>query len=173
MSDIKAYDKAANRFHETLDIPNLPLTSWDVYSSHFLALCKNYKDITSLDLLAKKNLWAYDGQFRNELLNKQHVIVVTDAHLRIVHATENIVHMNGYSPKEIIGKKPNMFQGADTCAKTTETIRLAVKNKDPFEAVVLNYRKDGSAYKCWIKGEPIFNVSGEVVNFIAYEKEVA
>lgn len=173
MSEIKAYDKAANRFHESLDIPNLPLTSWDVYASYFLAICKNSRDIISLDLLAKNNQWAYQNEFGDELLNKQHVIVVTDAELRIVHATENIVNMNGYSPREIIGKKPNMFQGADTCPRTTDKIRSAVKNKRPFEAIVLNYRKDGSAYKCWIKGEPIFNRSGEVVNFIAYEKEVA
>jgi PAS domain S-box-containing protein len=173
MSEIKAYDKAANRFHDSLDIINLPLTSWDVYASHFFALCKNTKDITSLDLLSKNNQWAYENHFGDALLTKQHVIVVTDSQLRIVHATENIITMNGYSPKEVIGKKPNMFQGPGTCPKTTENIRLAVKNRAPFEAVVLNYRKDGSTYKCWIKGEPIFNTSGKVVNFIAYEKEVA
>ena len=173
MSEINAYDRAANKFHNSLDITNLPIVSWDMYSSHFLALCKNYKDITSLKLLAKKNKWANDHRPEFELLNKQHVIVVTDSQLRIVHATENIMNMNGYSPKEIIGKKPSMFQGADTCSKTTENIRIAVKNKSPFEAIVLNYRKDGSPYKCWIKGEPVFNRSGEVVNFIAFEKEVA
>jgi len=81
--------------------------------------------------------------------------------------------MNGYSPKDIVGKKPNMFQGSETCPETTRSIRSAVQNKTPFEAIIINYRKDGSSYKCWIKGEPVFNTSGEVVNFIAYEKEVA
>lgn len=173
MSEIKAYDKAANKFHDSLDINSLPITSWDMYAPHFVAVCKNYKDIESLSLLAETNEWSYQSHFANELLHKQQVIVVTDPQLKIVHATKNIIDMNGYEPHEIIGKRPTIFQGADTCKETSGAIRKAVQSKTPFETIILNYRKDGSTYKCWIKGEPVFNTSGEVVNFIAYEKEVA
>ncbi len=173
MSEIEAYDKAASKFHDSLDILNLPITSWDMYASHFLTICKHSNDIVSLDLLAKLNKWSYQNHYGNELLYKQHVIVVTDLQLRIVHATKNIINMNGYRSEELIGKRPRMFQGSDTCQKTVQNIRQAVQNKHPFEAIILNYRKDGSTYKCWIKGEPVYNRSGVVVNFIAYEKEVA
>lgn len=173
MSEIKAYDKAASRFHDTLDITSLPITSWDMYAPYFVAVCKNYSDIHSLSLLAETNQWSYQSHFAKELLHKRQVIVVTDPQLRIVHATKNMIDMNGYDPEEIVGKRPTMFQGPDTCQKTTADIRKAVQSKTPFEAVILNYRKDGTTYKCWIKGEPVFNTSGEVVNFIAYEKEVA
>ncbi len=173
MSEIKEYDQAVKKFHDTLDLNSLPIMSWDMYAPHFTAVCKNYQDIVALDLLAKTNQWSYQKDFGDNLLHKHHVIVVTDPQLRIVHATKNIADMNGYSPKEIVGKTPKMFQGAETCTETTQSIRSAVQNNNPFEAVIINYRKDGSSYKCWIKGEPVFNTSGEVVNFIAYEKEVA
>ena len=173
MSEIKEYDQAAKKFYDTLELNSLPIMSWDMYAPHFTAVCKNYQDIVALNLLAKTNQWSYQKDFGDTLLHKHHVIVVTDPQLRIVHATKNIADMNGYSPKEIVGKTPKMFQGAETCTETTQSIRSAVQNNNPFEAVIINYRKDGSSYKCWIKGEPVFNTSGEVVNFIAYEKEVA
>ena len=173
MSELKAYDEAANKFYDTLEINSLPIISWDMYAPHFKSVCKNYDDIISLELLAKTNHWSDEKDFGENLLHKKHVIVVTDPQLRIVHATKNIIEMNGYTPDEVLGQKPKMFQGAETCEKTSRNIRQAIHNKTPFEAIIINYRKDGSTYKCWIKGEPVLNTSGEIVNFIAYEKEVA
>jgi PAS domain S-box-containing protein len=171
--EINNYDIAANKFYSSLDIKSLPLTSWDLFATFFDKTCQTSKDIFQIQNLAKINKWSYVGDFDETLLKKEHVVVVTDPQLTIVHASQNIKNMNGYSPEEILGKKPKMFQGAGTCEETTRSIGIAVKKKQSFEAIILNYRKDGSSYKCWIKGEPIFNKSGEVVNFIAYEKEVA
>ncbi|TMM59158.1 PAS domain-containing protein [Maribacter algarum] len=173
MQEIKNYDRAANKFYDTLDIKSLPINSWDLYATFFDKICQSINDVFVLKNLAKSNLWSYREDFNEELLQKEHVVVVTDAELRIVYATQNIRLMNGYRPEEILGKKPKMFQGIKTCKETSRNIGIAIKNREPFEAVVLNYRKDGSTYNCWIKGEPILNKSGEVVNFIAYEKEVA
>lgn len=173
MSEFKNYDAAANKFFSSLKINSLPIVSWDMYASYYDDMCKKYNDITVLSNLSKKNQWSYVETFTEELFNKKKVIVVTDPHLNIVHATQNILEMNGYKPNEIIGRKPNMFQGVDTCKETSKVIRIAIENKRQFETIILNYRKDGSTYKCWIKGEPIFNKSGEVANFIAYEKEIA
>lgn len=173
MKEIKNYDLAAYRFYSALDIKSLPLNSWDLYATFFDKICQNNKDIFLLKNLSLNNKWCYAEKFEEELLQNEHVILVTDPQLRIVHATGNILNMNGYKPEEILGKKPKMFQGADTCKETSRSIGIAVKNRQSFEAVIVNYRKDGSTYKCWIKGEPVLNKSGEVVNFIAYEKEVA
>ena len=173
MLEIKNYDRAANKFYSALDIISLPIHSWDLYATFFNKICKSVNDALMLKNLAKDNKWSYGKNFDDELLEKEHVVVVTDAHLKIVYATQNIYDMNGYKPEEILGKKPKMFQGAETCKETSKIIGQSVQNKEPFEAIILNYRKDGSKYKCWIKGEPILNESGEVVNFIAYEKEVA
>ncbi|MFT5737705.1 MAG: hypothetical protein ACI9SG_002055, partial [Maribacter sp.] len=32
---------------------------------------------------------------------------------------------------------------------------------------------DGSTYNCWINGQPVFNKKGKLINFIAFEREVA
>lgn len=173
MKELQHYDNAAKTFYGTQQIKNLPLNSWDHYADHFETVLKYAEDITVFKKLASDYKWDTSLQIEKELFQKKHIVVVTDSHLKIVHATHNMIGMNGYGSDEVIGQTPKMFQGKDTCVKTNKYIANAIKKKEPFEAVVLNYRKDGSAYKCWIKGQPIFNSKKEVVHFIAYEKEVA
>ena len=170
---MKEYDNAAYRYYSALHLKSLPLMSWDIYGLYFDTLCKNYDDVVALSRLSENNRWSYVSRFDEALLQKEQVILVTDTQLNIVHATHNIFQMNGYSPNEILGKRPKLFQGRETSKETIGQIRKAIENRMPFEAVILNYRKDGSTYNCSIKGGPIFDISGELVNFIAYEKEVA
>lgn len=170
---MKEYDNAAHRFYKTSNLKSLPLISWDVYGIYFDTLCKNYEDVIALRRLSEDNKWSYSTKYKEALLQKEQVILITDSQLKIVHATHNIVQMNGYLPNEVLGKRPKLFQGKGTSKETRGEIRVAIENRMPFEAVIMNYRKDGTSYKCWLRGEPIFDTSGELVNFIAYEKEVA
>jgi len=174
MHNLLNYDKALLKFHKTLDINSLPITSWDFYSSVFDRSCKSRSDIKKLLQLAKSNLWDFKTSvLEQELIEKKHTIVVTDPALRIVYASQNIWEMNRYRPEEIIGKQPKMFQGEKTCKVSLKLISNAIKNKESFETTVLNYRKDGSTYNCWIQGKPVFNKTGEIVNFIAFESAIA
>lgn len=173
MKEIQHYDKAAHQFYTKQSFKSMPLNAWDVFSNNLKKVCSDLKDIALIGQLSKQNGWQKPPIIEDEILAKKHVIVVTDANLKIVHATNTIFEMNGYSPEEIIGQQPKIFQGKDTCKETAAKISHAIKNKEPFEAVILNYRKDGSTYNCWIKGKPIVNKKGKVVNFIAFEKEVA
>lgn len=173
MKEFNNYDKAASRFYTNKEPKGLPILAWDLAGSYFDKTCKNLDDLKSIRKISRINRWAYKNTCQDELMNKEQVIVVTDPELKIVYATKNIFKMNGYTLDEISGKSPKIFQGKETSKKVTASIAKAIKNKVPFEATVLNYRKDGSTYKCWIKGEPIFNKKGKIVNFIAYEREVA
>jgi len=172
--DIENYEAALEKFHDTLKIYTTPLASWDFYAPTYDALCRSSADLQLLYQLAENNVWSIDNNiFKEKLEIQKNVLLVTDAHLNIVYASQNIWDMNRYYPKEIIGNKPKMFQGEKTCTIALSYISSAVKAKKSFEATVTNYRKDGSTYNCWIKGQPIFNKKGTLVNFVAFEKEVA
>jgi len=173
MNELRHYDNAAIEFYGKQQINCLPLNSWDRYAEHFETVLKFSKDISILQNLAEKHQWQTPLRFKEEMLEKQRVVVVTDAQLQIVHASHNMITMNGYTAAEVIGKSPKIFQGKHTSFKSKAIIAAAIHHKQAFETVVLNYRKDGSTYKCWIKAHPIFNAEKEVVHFIAYEKEVA
>ena len=173
MKEIQVFDKAANKYYENRKLNTMPLLSWDIGSQYYQKVCALYNDISDFKVLAADNKWAHPTNIGKALLEKEQIVILTDPELNIVKASHNIYDMNGYSQEEIVGQKPKIFQGPETCPKTTRYISEAIRQQQSFEATVLNYRKDGSAYKCWIKGEPIFDKKGKVVHFIAYEKEVA
>ncbi|GMN09637.1 PAS domain-containing protein [Croceitalea sp. MTPC9] len=173
MKEIQHYDRAAHKFYQKQSFNALPLTSWDLFAEEFQTIGDALNDVFILKKLAETNNWNSTVSFEEEILKKNHVVVITDESLNIVHSSKNIFKMNGYSSEEIIGRKPKMFQGELTCKETAHKIGKAVANKIPFEATILNYRKDGSTYNCWIKGAPIKDKNGNVVNFIAFEREVA
>ncbi len=173
MKEFKNFDNAASGFYKNSRAKILPILSWDLSGSYFDKTCKDFDDLRVLKSLALRNRWSYKNTFNEEFLEKEQVIVVTDPELKIVYATNNIFNMNGYTLDEIKDKTPKIFQGKKTNSKINATISKAIKKGEAFEATVVNYRKDGSTYNCWIKGEPIFNKKGKIVNFIAYEREVA
>lgn len=173
MQETRFYDEAVHKFLGEKPLTPYPVNSLEFYVPHFNKVCKSLNDVRGLKELADQGNWQGEIPFQNEILDKNHVIVVTDEHLKIVFATENIRFMNGYSPEEVIGNSPKMFQGEGTCKKTTQKVSSAIKAQSPFEVVLTNYKKDGSQYNCWIKATPIFNKRGKVVNFIAFEKAVA
>ena len=173
MDELEQYDLGAQRFYSSQRIKSLPISSWDISGHFFDKCCLGSKDISMVLQLASAHKWTAKLELNKALLHEEQVIIVTDAQLRIVHASYNMTDMNGYTPQEVIGRTPKMFQGEATSQNTRKQISSAIQRKSPFEAVILNYRKDGSTYNCRIKAEPLFNESGEVVHFIAYEKEVA
>lgn len=170
--ELSIYEQAFSRYFNTINFPKTPLATWDFYSSHFSDLKKSISDTVLLKNFEIKNKWNCDWNMQEELQD-QTVIVLTDVNLKIVFASKNMVSMNGYLPSEVIGQHPKMFQGEATNINVSKIIGEAVKNRVPFQEVVINYCKDGSLYKCEIKGYPIFDSSGKLRNFIAFEKMVA
>lgn len=169
---LKQYDVAFAKYSTSLNIKRVPLLSWNFHSENFEIVRNGLSDTTILNKIGEEKNWITNFDLQNELL-KQTVIVVTDTDLKIVFASKNIVKMNGYYPEEVIGNSPKMFQGKNTDPITSNEISLAIKNQKPFEKTVVNYCKDGSIYKCHIKGFPIFNSKGQLTNFIAFENIAA
>ncbi|MFT6993321.1 MAG: nitrogenase subunit NifH [Maribacter sp.] len=74
-----------------MKINQLPVSSWDFYAIHFDKVCYTADDIISLSKLANENAWGFNQNiFKQEVQEKEHVIVVTDTKLNIVYATNNI-----------------------------------------------------------------------------------
>ena len=170
--EFNIYDAAFASQNNKASCNTMPLVSWDIYAQFLLQTNLLVNDVSLLHQIANKNKWKSVWEFRDRL-EEETVIVVTDAKLQIVFASNNINKMNGYKSHEVIGKSPKMFQGKETNLEVSSEIRQAILNKVPFEKDIINYCKDGSLYKCRIKGYPIFNTKGELTNFIAFEKLAA
>lgn len=169
MNDFKQYEEAIAMYHSGLSIRTAPVYSWDFHND-FLCTMKNFfLDLNKLNTIASKNKWVQnDWDLKTSL--KEEVIIVTDAKLQIVFASHNLVKMNGYVEQEVLGNSPKMFQGPATNHITSNEIRKAILQQEPFEKTVMNYKKNGDVYVCMIKGFPVYNSKGHLTHYIAFEK---
>ena len=126
-------------------------------------------DVQRLAQLGERQSWQHDLDFTRQLVWLNKTVLVTDTGLNIVYASSNLLHMNGYSPEEVIGRKPSMFQGRDTSPDAKSFIRQSLDRQVPFCIDILNYRKNGESYMCGIEEYPLFDEHRTLVNFIAFE----
>jgi PAS domain S-box-containing protein len=157
----KEYEKAIAKYYSKLRIRTIPLISWDLFTTH-------PNEASSFNAIQKK--WNSKDIFYKVVIQSKKTIVVTNANYEIIFASDNITKMNGYSPKEVIGKSPKIFQGKLTTDVSKSNIKKAILNKLPFKEIILNYRKDGSVYFCEIEAYPKFDAKGNLINYIAFEK---
>lgn len=99
-------------------------------------------------------------------------IILTDAHERIVWASPGFRTMTGYTVKSALHRKPSFLQGRDSDPSIRHTIWEALQASQRVSATIINYRRNGESYQCYVDIVPLFSATGQLVNFMALEKEV-
>ena len=115
------------------------------------------KQIDMISLVASKN---------------ENMVLITDKHERIEYVNEAFERLTGYGSEEVIGRNPNFLQGADTDPETKKRIREKLGAKRPFTEEILNYRKDGAPYWVSLAVNPVFDDTGDVLHFIAFQSDI-
>lgn len=90
----------------------------------------------------------------------------------IVAANSAFCALTGYSEAEIVGRNCRFLAGPDTEPWLTERIRQALRELRPSLTEILNYRKDGSAFRNAVLIAPLFGPNGEVAWFLGSQVEV-
>jgi len=65
---------------------------------------------------------------------------------KIVFVNQSVEASTGYSPGELIGQTPRIFQGPETDPAACRRIREALEKRLPVKEVLINYRKDGTSF---------------------------
>ncbi|RZS93173.1 PAS domain-containing protein [Aquimarina brevivitae] len=167
MKELLSYDRTKTTDKTNANCSALPLLSWEFYGSHLMDNHQFGQESAKLQKITKR--WNTDYGLRKKLVFEQNVVIITDVQLRIVYTSANIEKLNGYTPDEVVGNTPKLFQGADTCPRTSSRIRAAIDKAKPFEEKILNYKKNAEPYYCVIKGYPVFDKKGSLINYIAFE----
>lgn len=169
MPDLNLYYKSLKNAPSLRKSIVMPLMSWDIYSNYYQEVKAQNADFSLLIDLKTLYNWDLKLDLFDELQNND-AILITNKDLRIEFASQGVLAMTGYLPEEVIGKSPKIFQGENTSKEKRNIIREAISAQQPFEAVILNYRKNGETYDCHIRSFPIFNTKGKLSHFIALEK---
>lgn len=90
----------------------------------------------------------------------------------IVDCNDAFVALTGYSASEIIGRNCRFLAGPDTEEQLTEQLRGAIRERRPALVEILNYKKDGSAFRNAVLVAPIFGSGGALEYFLGSQMEV-
>jgi PAS domain S-box-containing protein len=80
--------------------------------------------------------------------------------------------MTGYSEEEVIGRNCRFLRGPDTENTQTEKLRDAVHAQRSALAELINYRKDGTAFRNAVMIAPLFDDNGKIELFVGSQIEV-
>ncbi|WP_370371843.1 PAS domain S-box protein [Henriciella pelagia] len=91
---------------------------------------------------------------------------------RIVFVNEAFERKTGYSIEEAIGKTPRFLQGAETQRTELDRIRNAIAARQPVQAQLINYTKQGTPLWLEVDIVPVAIGGGEFTHFIAIERDI-
>ena len=154
-----------------------PLLNWDIFCGRYNSLMENasryQQSVLQIKNIAKHNKW--DKQQTVEALEnvQQFVIVITDNLQQITFTCHGFEQMTGYTFDEVKGRNPKFLQGPETNIIDTHLIKERLNQNEVSETILQNYRKDGELYLCKIIIKPIISINKKLVNYIAYEEEIA
>ena len=99
--------------------------------------------------------------------------VLCDPEGRVQWVNDAFTAMCGHSLAELRGKKPGPFlQGRETDPASIDRMRRAVHQCRPCTETLLNYHKNGDAYWVQVSIAPILDDRGELLWFVAREREL-
>ncbi len=90
----------------------------------------------------------------------------------IVAANAAFCALTGYQEDEIVGRNCRFLAGPDTEPWLTERIRQALRDLRPSLTEILNYKKDGTAFRNAVLIAPLFGADGEVAWFLGSQVEI-
>jgi PAS domain S-box-containing protein len=80
--------------------------------------------------------------------------------------------LTGYTESDILGRNCRFLAGEATDESATEEIRAAIQAARPALVAILNYRRDGSAFRNGVMITPLFDAEGKLAWFLGSQVDL-
>ncbi len=90
----------------------------------------------------------------------------------IIYVNDAFETTTGYSKKEVIGRHAGLLQGSDTSPQTISKIRQSLQEAQPCQAIIKNYRKNGTVFWNQLTISPIFNDEEHLTHFVGIISDI-
>jgi PAS domain S-box-containing protein len=101
--------------------------------------------------------------------------VVSDPRLAdnpIVACNDAFLQLTGYDREEVLGRNCRFLRGANTEPLQAEMLRNAIAALRPTMVELINYRKDGSAFRNAVMVAPLFDEMGDLQFFLGSQMAI-
>ncbi len=100
-------------------------------------------------------------------------VVITDKTAIIIWANSAFVRLTGYSPEEVVGKKPNQLTKSGLQDETFyQSMWTDLTAGQHWRGELINKRKNGSLYHEELSIAPVKNGAGEITHFIGIKEDI-
>ncbi len=100
-------------------------------------------------------------------------IVVTDPRGTIEYVNPAFERISGYSREEALGENPRIQKSGEHDEAFYRQIWETILGGQTWHGRIVNRRKDGTRYTADLSISPVRDASGEIVNFVAVERDVS
>lgn len=90
----------------------------------------------------------------------------------IVYANKAFERLTGYSQEEIVGHNCRFLQGEDREQPARYQLAEAIKNHEPVEVTLRNYRKDGKLFYNHLKIVPLLDRKQRVLYYLGVQYDI-
>ena len=107
--------------------------------------------------------------------NSKVAAVVSDPRQKdnpIVACNQAFMELTGYPREEIVGRNCRFLRGERTEAEQTAMLREGVAASRPVMVELINYRKDGSAFRNAVMIAPLFDEKGDLAYFLGSQMAI-
>ncbi len=99
-------------------------------------------------------------------------IIITNLEGDIEYVNAAFEKITGYHRDEVLGKNPRILKSGKQNRELYESLWNTISSGDVWKGELINRRKDGSLYVAEAIILPIKNNEGELINYIAVEKDI-
>ncbi len=89
--------------------------------------------------------------------------------LPLVYANKAFEKITGYSQEETLGRNCRFLQGTDHDQEAVAQLKAAIKNKEPVEVTLKNYKKNGELFYNHLMMTPLFDSKGNLLYFLGVQ----
>jgi diguanylate cyclase (GGDEF)-like protein/PAS domain S-box-containing protein len=90
----------------------------------------------------------------------------------LIYVNRSFELMTGYSSDEVLGHNCRFLQGEDGGQPALLEVRAALREGRDCEALLRNYRKDGTPFWNELRLSPVHDERGRLVNFVGVQNDV-
>jgi PAS domain S-box-containing protein len=99
-------------------------------------------------------------------------VLITDAKGDIVYVNPAFEKITGYSPGEAVGKNPRILKSGEHGHAFYQAMWATLSAGKKWHGRLVNKKKDGSLYTEEATISPVFEPSGDIINYVAVKRDI-